>query len=502
MVVLLHRHDALALDEYWRVALHGEEVTIDAPALEAVSASRQAMERHLATGVAVYGVTTGLGYFANRPVPPSEQAALQRAIVVGRAAGIGPPEPEHVVRGTMLLRLNGFLAGLAGVTPDLCTYIADRLNAGWYPVVPASRPGTAGETIPLCHLFQTFVGEGDVFVDGAPKPAAEALAAHGTAPYRLQLKEGLALVNGAPHATSLGAHALRRCERLLDDAIVVAALTVSVMGSSGRPFSTRIAAAKGDPGQFLVTTRLAELVAGGGPEGTQGPVSLRVIPQVHGAVHDVVDQLRRQVERELHAVTDSPLFLAASESEDEGFYPSGNFHSQALSLALDNVAIAMTQIGSLSEKRLHRLLDSRYSGLPDQLSADAARGGSGLVSMHKAVVGLVAENRLLASPASIHAADTSSGQEDFQAFTGLAYSKLITLLDNVELALSYELVAARQAHALGSRQLPPRVAAVLEVLATQLPVITADRSLAPVVERARSLLRDHVLSVARPSDAD
>ena len=149
-------------------------------------------------------------------------------------------------------------------------------------------------------------------------------------------------------------------------------------------------------------------------------------------------------------MTDSPLYLDASGGEPAGFYPSGNFHSQALTLALDAAAIAMAQVAALSEKRLHRLLDARFSGLPEQLAADGADGGSGLVSLHKSVVGLCAENRLLASPASIHAADTSSGQEDFQAFTGLAAGKLAALLDNVELVLANELVADRQADALGA----------------------------------------------------
>ena len=218
-------------------------------------------------------------------------------------------------------------------------------------------------------------------------------------------------------------------------------------------------------------------------------MSLRVLPQVHGAAHDVIDHLRAQVDREMGAVTDSPILLDAAGDEPAGFYPTGNFHSQALSLALDAAAIAMAQVAALSEKRLHRLLDSRFSGLPDQLAADAERGGSGLVSLHKSVVGLCAENRLLAAPASIHAADTSGGQEDFQAFTGLAASKLSALLDNVELILANELVADRQAHSLGARDLPPLLDAAITAIAEHVAPISGDRTLAPMVEAVRTVVR-------------
>ena len=494
---MLRRHDELDLDGYRRLVTGHEALSVDAALLRHVGERRRAMERHLAAGATAYGVTTGLGYFADRAIPGSDQAALQRSILVGRAAGIGPPYDEAVVRGTMLLRLTGFLAGHTGVTPALCSFIADRLNARWHPVVPASRPGSAGETIPLCHLFQTFIGEGEVFVAGNAVPAAAALADAGVEPYQLELKEGLALINGAPLAAALGAEALNRCEELLDAATIAGALTASLVGASWRPYSKRVAEAKGDAGQRLVAARLAALGAGAGAgvsaDRPQAPVSLRVLPQVHGAAHDVVAHLGEQVRGELRAVTDSPLYLDAAGGEPAGFYPTGNFHSQALSLALDGAAIAMTQVAALSETRLHRLLDARFSGLPDQLAADAATGGSGLVSLHKSVVGLCAENRLLASPASVHTADTSAGQEDFQAFTGLAASKLTRLLDNVELALAYELVADRQAHALAAPDVPPRLATLIELLGAHLQPVTADRSLAPTVEQARMLIRSGAL---------
>jgi histidine ammonia-lyase len=497
-VIVLEQYDQLDLDTYRRVVVQHEPVEVAAGLLDRVEDSRRLVEDHLASGADAYGVTTGLGYLGRRPIAAEDRLALQRSILVGRAAGVGEALPEEVVRGALLLRLTGFLSGHAGVTPALCRFIADRLNDGWYPVVPASRPGTAGETILLCHLFQTFIGEGEVLVAGERVPAAEALARLGAAPYELQLKEGLALVGGAPVAPAMAATLAARGEALLDQATLLGALAAALVGASARPYSPRIGRLKGDPGQQRVHARLAELCAGEPPaDGPQAPVSMRVLPQVHGAAQDQLDNLAGQLERELRAVTDSPLYLGAEGDEPEGFYPSGNFHSQALSLALDATAIAFAQVASLAEKLLSRLLDSRFSGLPEQLSPDPERGQAGLVTLHKAVVGLSAENRLLAAPASVHASDTSSGQEDFQAFTALAADKLGRLLDNLELALAYELVALRQARELGAASLSPPLTDAIEIAASALDPVLSDRSLGPDVERARELIRSGELTADR-----
>ncbi len=202
--------------------------------------------------------------------------------------------------------------------------------------------------------------------------AADALARRGVRPYEPELKEGIALVNGAPLAPALAAWLADRCRALLDHATLAGALTAALAGSSLRPYSERIGRLKGDPGQEQVHAQLARLHAGAADwsDRPQAPVSFRVLPQVHGAAGDVVDRIEAQVARELRAVTDSPLYLGAEGDEPEGCYPSGNFHSQALSSGLDALAIAFAQVGNLSEKRLHRLLDSRFSGLADQLASD------------------------------------------------------------------------------------------------------------------------------------
>jgi histidine ammonia-lyase len=272
---------------------------------------------------------------------------------------------------------------------------------------------------------------------------------------------------------------------LLEHATLAAALAAAVTGASGRPYSPRIGRLEGDPGQLRVHERLAGLL-GDWSDRPQAPVSFRVAPQVLGAVSDVLDSAEQQLERELRAVTDSPLFLPSEGDEPEGFYPSGGFHSQALSFALDALAVAFAQLANLSEKRLHRLLDARFSGLPEQLAIDPGRQ-TGLSVLHKAVAALCADNRLLAAPASVTTFDTSSGQEDFQAFTALAAEKLERLLDNVELVLAYELVALAQARSLREEPLSPPLERAVATLG--LGRIVEDRPLAPDVERVAALIR-------------
>ena len=358
------------------------------------------------------------------------------------------------MRGALLLRLTGFLAGDAAVSPELCEFLAARLNDDWTPVVPSRGISSAGEVVALSHLFATLAGTGEVMAEGAVTGAAEALAQRGVAPYVPGLKEGLALVNGAPLAPALAAHLTARARALLEHATLAGALAAVLSGASARPYSPRIGTLKGDPAQQRIHARLSTLV---GPDAEwadrpQAPVSFRVLPQVHGAVLEQLEAAEAQVARELRAVTDSPLFLEADGAEPAGFYPSGNFHSQALCLALDALAIGVTQVANLSEKRLHRLLDSRFSHLPDQLAAEPGRQ-TGLVFLHKAVIGFAAD-RMLAAPAAVHTVDTSTGQEDFQAFTFLAAEQLGRILDNLELILASELLAARQAHHLRGAPLP------------------------------------------------
>ena len=497
-MIVLERPGQLDAGRYRRIVLEHEPVVVAPLLLDAVDAERARMLAHLAAGAMAYGVNTGLGYLAGTPIEPAEQGAFQRSILM-RGAGQGPAFAPAVVRGAMLIRLAGFVNGHAAVSAALCRFIADRLNDGWSPAVPSRGVSSAGEVIALSHLFQTFAGVGRVVEDGVEVDAGEALTRRGVPPYQPGLKEGIALVNGAPLAPALAAWLGARCAALLDHATLAGALTAALAGCSLRPYSRRIGRLKGDPGQERVHAQLAALHAGAADwcDRPQDPVSFRVLPQVHGAVADLLDRLAEQVARELRAVTDSPLYLGAHGDEPEGFYPSGNFHSQALNLGLDALKIGFAQVGNLSERRLHRLLDRRFSGLNDQLATIPGRQ-TGMVFVHKSTLGFAAENRMLAAPASVQQLDGSAGQEDFQAFTFLAGEQLGRLLDNLEWILAAELVAIRQARHLRALPLPPAMEPVVECIAAGVEQVGDDRSLSEDVERARQLIRAGTLLDARP----
>jgi len=490
-MVELDRYDSLDLETYRRIVIAGEPVAVGETLLQHVEERRDALLRHLETGVAAYGVTTGLGYLASETIGKADQDALQRSLLTARASGLGPPLPPDVVRGSMLLRLVGFLSGFPGVSPALCRFLADRLNEGWSPVVPSGSYGASGEIGPLAHLFQTFIGEGLVEIDGERLPAREALAHSGIERYQPGVKEGVALLNGSPFATALGIRFGDLAGRLLEQATLSAALSVALVGASARPFAMRVVSLAAGGAEQKIGQRMLELLGGEARRGDkpQPPVSFRIVPQVHGALLQALDELRATSERRLRSVTDSPVFLDSDSDEPEGLYPSGGFHAIDVTLRLEAVGLAAAQVTNLVEKRLHRLLDARFSGLPEQL---ARRPGvqAGAVSLHKAVVGLAAENRLLAAPASVHALDTSTGQEDVQAFTFLAAARLEALLDNLESAVACELVALRQAaHLRGDALDAPLLASAVARLAKVVAPIDEDRTLSPDVERVIALLR-------------
>ena len=257
-MIVLERPDQLDAELYRRIVLEHEAVAVEPALLDAVDAARTRMLAHLAGGATAYGVNTGLGYLVRTPIGADEQLAFQRSILL-RGAGQGPPLAPAVVRGALLIRLAGFLSGHAGVSAALCRFIADRLNDGWTPFVPSRGITSAGEVVALSHLFQTFAGAGHVIEDEATLGAAEALARRGVAPYEPGLKEGIALVNGAPLAPALAAWLADRCGALLDHATLAGALTAALAGASLRPYSPRIGRLKGDPAQERVHAQLAEL---------------------------------------------------------------------------------------------------------------------------------------------------------------------------------------------------------------------------------------------------
>ncbi|MDH4177777.1 MAG: aromatic amino acid ammonia-lyase [Thermoleophilia bacterium] len=483
--------DGLDRTAYLRVVHGGEAPAVPDDVLAAVDRGREAMLSAIASGLPAYGVTTGLGHLASVSVRPEDQEALQRSLLTGRASGLGPPLPTAVTRGAMLLRLSSFLSGRVGVGAALCRLLATLLAAGWEPVVPAGPYGAAGEIGPSAHLFQTLIGEGTVVLGGTELPARDALGRLGLEPFQVGAKEGLALVNGSPFATALGIEHTTRLRGLVETATTAATLQLAVTGAGAQALSPEVAAWQRDDTVNALARSVAAMLEGSASlaDGAQPPVSARVALQVHAAAIDAIDVLDATLDRRLRAVTDSPLVLEGDETGSVAIAPSGGFHAVAVSLGLETLAIAATHVLNLVEKRLHRLHDARFSGLPEQLAAEPG-AQSGTVALHKAVVGLAADARSLAAPASVHALDTSAGQEDVQAFTFLAAERAGRIADNLESALACELVALRQAAWLRGGAPPGPLAPTLARLEEAVPPVAFDRTLSPDVERVRCAVAD------------
>ncbi|MCB9102710.1 MAG: histidine ammonia-lyase [Anaerolineales bacterium] len=472
------------------VAYDHARLEIDEPLLVRVEQGRADFLHLIDQGVPCYGVTTGLGALANTDLTDAERADLPHNMLRARAAAIGPPLPKPVARATLVIRLVNFLSGLDGVSADLCRFVAARLNDDCTPWIPGQGHGIAADVTANCHAFQTFIGEGFIFgPDNHRQPAAEALAARGVEPYRLGVKEGLALLSGVTTAPAYALDAYRCLERQLRLATMVAAVSMEGLAAPKDAVDPALAAVSAEPGVGVMIAVLQRWLAGSRIEAVkfQAPVSYRVTPQVHGAMFDALQQLRQRIERGLVSFTDNPLMVRNGSIQGGRLLSVGLFHNQHLVNQVEQVALALAHVGCLSERRLHRLLNPTITGLPPQL---AARPGldAGLVVAHKASLGLAAHLRLLAQPISLATGDSSGGQEDYMALTLPAIARLYDMADLVTSMLAYELLAGLTA--LDQRGGCPGdgVEAVRAYVRQVIPPLEQDRSPGPDVEQLRQML--------------
>jgi histidine ammonia-lyase len=503
MVTLDGRQD-LTREAVEAVAWGGRRLQVTPAALERVAAGRAELAGLLARGARVYGVNTGMGWLASVDLDAAAQEEHQRNLLLGRAVG-GPPWLEAgEVRALFVARLANLLSGHAGVGPELVRFLVDRVNDGFLPAVPRSAAGGAGEVIPLAHAFQTLVGVGIVVgPDGKPEEAGAALAERGALPHRLAAKEGIALLAGSPLATALALARLRAGERLAGQLLTSAAAASDALAAPLDPYDEAVGRLAGDPLLERVLARLRRAAGGRGdeapaapeqePGGTghgparagpvlQAPVSFRVAPQVLAHLLRTLGRLDEDVRRALPAVTDSPAVVGGR------LVAGGGFHAVGLAAGMDAVALALVQAAELAGQRLHRLLDGRFSGLPDQLTPDPGPQ-AGLVAVHKRAVGALHEARRLAAPASVGLADTSLGQEDAASSAPQAAEQLRRVEALAREVVACELLAARQAWwlrgtgAVGRAVPAPGLRALAARLEELVPPVDRDRPLGPDLAR-------------------
>ena len=476
---------------------NGEPVSLSAAAREGIEKSRRFVEQIIARGEVVYGINTGFGALSEVNIPNDELRELQINLVRSHACGVGDPLPEKVVRAMLLHRANVLAKGYSGCRPLIVETLIAMLNNGVHPVIPSKGSvGASGDLAPLAHQALVVIGEGEAFYRGERLPGGDAMQRAGVEPLLLEAKEGLALLNGTQAMTAVGGLALVDAWKLAEAADVIGAMTLEALRGTPVAFDEKIHAARPHAGQRESARRLRELIEhseireshrdkAGDPR-VQDAYALRCMPQVHGAVRDALAHARQIVEVEINSATDNPLVFPDAGEVLSG----GNFHGEPVSLAYDYAAVAVADLATISERRVERLVNPSLSGLPAFLSPHPGTN-SGLMIAQVTAAALIAENSVLAHPASVFTLPTSANKEDHVSMGMTAALKLAQIVRNVEIVLAIELLCAAQ----GLEFLKPlkpgaKLAVVYHKVRERVPALERDAQLSGYIESLVPLVRE------------
>jgi histidine ammonia-lyase len=492
----------LTLEEVGRIAA-GARVALEASSRERLAASHRQLLGLAASGRTIYGLNTGCGPLCDRPVAPDASGRFQQNLVRSHATGLGPAHGREVVRATMAARAYSLAQGRSAVRPLVVERLVEMLNAGLHPVVPEiGSVGASGDLVELAHLARALMGEGEVEWQGERRAAAEGLAAAGLAPLAFEGREALALMNGTSCETAQAALAVLGAEELVAAAEAAAALVLEALGASPEALDPRVHGVRAHAGQGASAARLRALLAGSGrlrdaaarrapEEGSrlvpvQDAYTLRCVPQVLGAVRATLAHVREVVTTELNAVTDNPTFFP----EDGAVLHAGNFHGQPVALAVDHLKVALAEVALFAERRLARLLDpATNGGLPPFLIRDQAGVRSGLMGLQYCASATVADNSVLAHPATLGSVPTNANNQDVVGMGTVGVRQARRMLENGRRVVAIELIAGAEAIDLtGTAELGTGTRRVYELVRGLVPPLVEDRSLAPDVERVTGAL--------------
>ena len=475
---------------FWRGAYAEVAVTPNAwPGVEASASAVQAVSRD---GGQVYGINTGFGSLASTSIPHDQLSELQRRLVLSHCAGVGEPLSPRVTALTLVLKINALSRGYSGIRRVVIERLATLYKAGAMPVVPAQGSvGASGDLAPLAHLSAPLIGQGEVILEGERMVAAAALQRLGLEPLTLQAKEGLALLNGTQVSTALALAGLFAGLDAFAAALAAGALAVDAVLGSDTPFDQRIHAIRGQPGQITTAAVLKALLHGSAIRGShltcdrvQDPYSLRCQPQVMGAALDMLGAAAEMLGREANAVSDNPLVFA----DDGEILSGGNFHAEPVAFAADMAAIALSEVGALSERRTAMLTDAHHSSLPPFLIADPGIN-SGFMIAHVTAAALASENKLLAQPASVDSLPTSANQEDHVSMATHGARRLNTIDEHLRSIIAIELLAAAQGIDLRKPlATAPRLVEVMKAVRERASFLEADRPLSPDIAATADLI--------------
>lgn len=487
----------------WRAILDGAGASLGGDSARNIASGQKIVEEIVAAGTVTYGVNTGFGKLASVRIADADLAKLQSNLIVSHAVGTGPALPDGVVRLLLAMKAASLARGASGVRPVVIEALTNALKADALPVIPAKGSvGASGDLAPLAHMTAALMGFGEIRLKGETLPAAEALKRAGLTTLALGAKEGLALINGTQVSTTLAMTGLAAIARVFDAALVAGALSVDALKGSDTPFDPRIQTLRGQPGQIKVAKTLLDLIAGSaireshrhGDSKVQDPYSLRCQPQVMGAVRDLIGNAAATLSIEANAVTDNPLVLGPGE-----IVSGGNFHAEPVAFAADILAMAVCEIGNLSERRMALLVDPVMSGLPPFLARDAGLN-SGFMIAQVTAAALASENKQKAYPASVDTIPTSANQEDHVSMAPNAGKRLWEMADNVKGIIAIEWLSAAQG--LDFREgvkTTPALEKARALLRQSVPFYDKDRYFAPDIEGASELIAQRQLSALVPA---
>jgi histidine ammonia-lyase len=465
-------------------------IALSEEALRRIIRCREYLDRRLAGQQGpVYGINTGFGALCNQSIGQEDLETLQRNLLLSHACGMGDEVPDEIVKLMLLLKVQALSYGHSGVKPETAMLLCELYNRGISPVIRSQGSlGASGDLAPLSHLALPLIGEGMVRLKGELMPARQALKSEELSPVVLTSKEGLALINGTQFMSAFLGWILLRSAHLTDYAGRIGALSADAFGCRTEPFENLTHAVRPHPGQIRVAAQIAELLSQSGmaqsakPQ-VQDPYSFRCIPQVHGATADALDYTARIWEVEVNSVTDNPIIFP----EEDKIISGGNFHGQPLALSLDFAAIALAELGSISERRTYKLL-SGQRGLPPFLAREAGLNSGFMICQYTAA-SIVSQSKQLCSPASVDSIDSSNGQEDHVSMGANAATKALRVLENLQSVLAIEWLTAAQA--IEFRR-PLRTSPVLESMVAEMreavPFAPHDILMSDALSAARALL--------------
>ncbi len=484
--------NSLSIEQIHSVARRGAKVLVSPEARANVQRSRDVVERCVAAGTAVYGVTTGIGEFARIRISLEQCAELQRRIVYSHSAGTGDPQPKDVVRAAMLCRANTLAKGYSGVRLCLLDTVIDMINKGVVPYINEKGSlGTSGDLSPLSQFAEVAIGEGRAYYRGELMPGGEAMKRAGIKPTDLTYKEGLGLINGSQMMTGGAALLIYDAERILKNAMIASAMTLDALRAVARAFDPLVHRVRPFPGQNAVAGNLLRLIANSEVMAhrtgrVQDGYSIRCTPQIMGASLDTLEHVRRIINIEVNAAADNPLFFG----EEDEYFAAGNFHGQGIGMVVDFLCIAMSEVANLSERHTNRLLNPVLSGLPDFLVEGKGLNSGLMVSQYTAAA-LVSENKVLSHPASVDSISVSADQEDHVSMGPIAVRKCTEILKNVRTVLAIEMMSAAQAFEFHEGRRPGKgTATAYDLIRSKVPKLVDDRVLYPDIEDIRQMVED------------